>query len=272
MKRYKILFFLLLLCSIQPSWACINDPEDWNNYEGDFENCIDGDELDEVVCTPNHDDDDDDDGFSFDDDDDDDDTIGSNVNGDEGWWDDDDDDQLDDDDEDDVHFYNQNIHHPKPGEVDLKCDEWGYVLPERWHKQEIIRECTLVVMEYLSNYFKDTLFEGYSSDRHTFADGYIDLYGHDGSLDGVYYSELLALLGYEGFRYMEIGCDDIIANINDDNPVMVTVADGTHELMIIGYEDDDTFYAVNPATGTIQVWDADEFTNCIAVTGYRVYD
>ena len=59
MKRYKILFFLLLLCSIQPSWACINDPEDWNNYEGDFENCIDGGELDEVVCTPNHDDEED---------------------------------------------------------------------------------------------------------------------------------------------------------------------------------------------------------------------
>lgn len=65
MKRYKILFFLLLLCSIQPSWACINDPEDWDDYEyyndDDYDDCIDGDKLDEVVCTPNHDDDDDND-------------------------------------------------------------------------------------------------------------------------------------------------------------------------------------------------------------------
>ena len=65
-----------------------------------------------------------------------------------------------------------------------------------------------------------------------------------------------------------------ISDVNSDYPVMVTVDDGTHEGLVVGYDDydDNVYYVVNPSSGDIETYNANEFTNCIAVTGYRVYE
>jgi len=165
-----------------------------------------------------------------------------------------------------------NRYYPENNEVDICCKGWGNYLPYSWEKQILPMECFILTMEYVSNFYKCSLTHNYEYDREEFAMDYISLYGYDPSLEGVHSKIAYAFMEHEGFRFSKISKDDIIDCINRNNPVMACVENGTHEVLIIGYLDTNTYKAANPATGKIEKWNKRVFSGCMSIEGYRLYD
>lgn len=260
MKRYKILFFLLLLCSIQPSWACINDPEDWNNYEGDFENCIDGGELDEVVCTPNHDDEED--GSSADEYEDEDTLDGGELDGvtctstshndsddEENLWDNDDYDQYDDDDDN-----NDVTSHSNLPENHLKLISTK--LPRSWIKTYDKNSCVVTSMEYIWNIinqkdppivFNRFIYESKYEEWHP---------DYNPMNDPIKLNDLERLIG-DFFEYHELDKEESYKEAILNNDPILTIIEGIseglpclHEITIVGFDDEkEKYYYIDPSSG-----------------------
>ena len=267
MKQYKILIFLLILLLPHPSMACIDDPDDWDDYEyyndDDYDDCVDGGELNEVVCTPNHDDEED--GISLDEIEDDDEgyawekeleehVVTSYSNHDDNNDNDDrdcDDDNLFDDDnnliDDDNCFDYIETDHMRMIEA---------VLPESWKQSDYIFSCVVTAMEYIWNIITKNSPPNMLM-RYTFEDLYLKINNkYDPYRDGVSANEVQILLSAIFKTNQVYDEKDIMNAIDQSHPVMAIISGSVngepclHEIVIVGYDDyNDEYLYIDPASG-----------------------
>ena len=165
-------------------------------------------------------------------------------------------------------------HLPDTNEIDLKFWDKNYCLPEYWHRQFGLMDCFSTIMEYISNYYKGTLFENYSFDRIDFEEIFFNKYGYDAGDDGLRPEDIGKYLQLMSFFWNSIDQDGIINSINAGYPVIATINNnnGLHEILIIGYKNGDRYVIVDPSSGRIKVIDGDKLSNLIKIEGYSVYN
>ena len=129
-------------------------------------------------------------------------------------------------------------------------------------------------MEYISNYYKGTLFENYSFDRVDFEEYFFNKYGFDVGDNGLLPEDIDRYLQLMGFFWNSIGQDGIKTSINAGCPVIATTNNnnGQHEILIIGYTNGNEYVIVDPSDGRIKVIDGDNLSNLIKIEGYSVYN
>lgn len=270
MRHFILRFFLIFACVAMPlySHACWDDSYDdyydYDDYDWD-ENDWDDDGsiwLDEVVVTPDEDYD-----WGLDDD----------------WWrtdnDDEDDYSSDDDwyDDEDVSiggYHPDNnkttstttppllpneVHKPESNEVLFAKD-----LPARYPYQTCHFNCfttTLAICNALV--MGDFKFEYYNGYLSYIENTFLDLFNRNICNEGIYPYELYSLLTYGcNIEYNYITVNQIAFCIDDGDIVMATIANGTHEVAIVGYYDEwggDAYQCVNPGNGMYETHYADEF-------------
>ena len=221
----------------------------------------------------------------WDDDMDDDDEGWYNNNDDDDWWNDDDDswDDSSDDgddwwDDDDVgswtntdeknninapdYWKNQTWHIPAYNEYLLNWKKWENY-PEHWQPQNG-KNCVSVALEYIANCL-DGSYPGndYIFYRDYFESLYLQAFGRDLFQLGVDPSHLSSFYGLCGFDVESISYKDVQSCILNNIPVMGVIASGensAHELFVIGYfADTDMYQTLNPATGTFQAFNKNDF-------------
>lgn len=272
MKWIKLLIIVISLSLPIHSYACWdddmddddegwynnNDDDDWWNDDDDCAWEID---LPEVDITPDNDD-------SWADEDD--------------WWrtdyGDDDDSWDDSSDDDDVgswtntdeknyinapdYWKNQTWHIPAYNEYLLNWKKWENY-PEHWQPQTG-QNCVSVALEYIANCL-DGKYPGndYIFYRDYFESLYLQAFGRDLFQLGVDPSHLSSFYGLCGFDVESISYKDVQSCILNNIPVMGVIASGensAHELFVIGYfADTDMYQTLNPATGTFQAFNKNDF-------------
>lgn len=272
MKWIKLLIIVISLSLPIHSYACWdddmddddegwynnNDDDDWWNDDDDCAWEID---LPEVDITPDNDD-------SWADEDD--------------WWrtdyGDDDDSWDDSSDDDDVgswtntdeknyinapdYWKNQTWHIPAYNEYLLNWKKWENY-PEHWQPQNG-KNCVSVALEYIANCL-DGSYPGndYIFYRDYFESLYLQAFGRDLFQLGVDPSHLSSFYGLCGFDVESISYKDVQSCILNNIPVMGVIASGensAHELFVIGYfADTDMYQTLNPATGTFQAFNKNDF-------------
>lgn len=271
MKWIKLLIIVISLSLPIHSYACWdddmddddegwynnNDDDDWWNDDDDCAWEID---LPEVDITPDNDD-------SWADEDD--------------WWRTDygdDDDSWDDSSDDDVgswtntdeknyinapdYWKNQTWHIPAYNEYLLNWKKWENY-PEHWQPQTG-QNCVSVALEYIANCL-DGKYPGndYIFYRDYFESLYLQAFGRDLFQLGVDPSHLSSFYGLCGFDVESISYKDVQSCILNNIPVMGVIASGensAHELFVIGYfADTDMYQTLNPATGTFQAFNKNDF-------------
>ena len=241
-----------------------NDFDDWNGFGQDDD--VIGGMLSEVEAPIPNDDDN-----EFDNDwwrrDYDDDTPDDNGNDD--WWGDDDDDvgswtNTDEKNNQNAPDYwkNQTWHIPAYNEYLLNWKKWENY-PEHWQPQTG-QNCVSVALEYIANCL-DGSYPGndYIFYRDYFESLYLQAFGRDLFQLGVDPSHLSSFYGLCGFDVESISYKDVQSCILNNTPVMGVIASGensAHELFVIGYfADTDMYQTLNPATGTFQAFNKNDF-------------
>ena len=269
MKWIKLLIIVISLSLPIHSYACWdddmddddegwynnNDDDDWWNDDDDCAWEID---LPEVDITPDNDDSwaDEDDWWRTDYGDDDDD-----------WWDDDDVGSWTNTDEKNYinapdYWKNQTWHIPAYNEYLLNWKKWENY-PEHWQPQTG-QNCVSVALEYIANCL-DGKYPGndYIFYRDYFESLYLQAFGRDLFQLGVDPSHLSSFYGLCGFDVESISYKDVQSCILNNIPVMGVIASGensVHELFVIGYfADTDMYQTLNPATGTFQAFNKNDF-------------
>lgn len=269
MKWIKLLIIVISLSLPIHSYACWdddmddddegwynnNDDDDWWNDDDDCAWEID---LPEVDITPDNDDSwaDEDDWWRTDYGDDDDD-----------WWDDDDVGSWTNTDEKNNinapdYWKNQTWHIPAYNEYLLNWKKWENY-PEHWQPQNG-KNCVSVALEYIANCL-DGSYPGndYIFYRDYFESLYLQAFGRDLFQLGVDPSHLSSFYGLCGFDVESISYKDVQSCILNNIPVMGVIASGensAHELFVIGYfADTDMYQTLNPATGTFQAFNKNDF-------------
>lgn len=269
MKWIKLLIIVISLSLPIHSYACWdddmddddegwynnNDDDDWWNDDDDCAWKID---LPEVDITPDNDDSwaDEDDWWRTDYGDDDDD-----------WWDDDDVGSWTNTDEKNYinapdYWKNQTWHIPAYNEYLLNWKKWENY-PEHWQPQTG-QNCVSVALEYIANCL-DGKYPGndYIFYRDYFESLYLQAFGRDLFQLGVDPSHLSSFYGLCGFDVESISYKDVQSCILNNIPVMGVIASGensVHELFVIGYfADTDMYQTLNPATGTFQAFNKNDF-------------
>ena len=274
MKWIKLLIIVISLSLPIHSYACWDDDMDdddegWYNNndddddEGWYNNNDDDDcaweiDLPEVDITPDNDDSwaDEDDWWRTDYGDDDDD-----------WWDDDDVGSWTNTDEKNNinapdYWKNQTWHIPAYNEYLLNWKKWENY-PEHWQPQNG-KNCVSVALEYIANCL-DGSYPGndYIFYRDYFESLYLQAFGRDLFQLGVDPSHLSSFYGLCGFDVESISYKDVQSCILNNIPVMGVIASGensAHELFVIGYfADTDMYQTLNPATGTFQAFNKNDF-------------
>ena len=272
MKWIKLLIIVISLSLPINSYACWDDDMDdddegWYNNndddEGWYNNNDDDDcaweiDLPEVDITPDNDDSwaDEDDWWRTDYGDDDDD-----------WWDDDDVGSWTNTDEKNNinapdYWKNQTWHIPAYNEYLLNWKKWENY-PEHWQPQNG-KNCVSVALEYIANCL-DGSYPGndYIFYRDYFESLYLQAFGRDLFQLGVDPSHLSSFYGLCGFDVESISYKDVQSCILNNIPVMGVIASGensAHELFVIGYfADTDMYQTLNPATGTFQAFNKNDF-------------
>ena len=272
MKWIKLLIIVISLSLPIHSYACWDDDMDdddegWYNHNDDDDWWNDDDDcaweidLPEVDITPDNDD-------SWADEDD--------------WWrtdyGDDDDSWDDSSDDDDVgswtntdeknyinapdYWKNQTWHIPAYNEYLLNWKKWENY-PEHWQPQNG-KNCVSVALEYIANCL-DGSYPGndYIFYRDYFESLYLQAFGRDLFQLGVDPSHLSSFYGLCGFDVESISYKDVQSCILNNIPVMGVIASGensAHELFVIGYfADTDMYQTLNPATGTFQAFNKNDF-------------
>ena len=262
MKWIKLLIIVISLSLPIHSYACWDDDMD-DDDEGWYNNNDDDDcaweiDLPEVDITPDNDDSwaDEDDWWRTDYGDDDDD-----------WWDDDDVGSWTNTDEKNNinapdYWKNQTWHIPAYNEYLLNWKKWENY-PEHWQPQNG-KNCVSVALEYIANCL-DGSYPGndYIFYRDYFESLYLQAFGRDLFQLGVDPSHLSSFYGLCGFDVESISYKDVQSCILNNIPVMGVIASGensAHELFVIGYfADTDMYQTLNPATGTFQAFNKNDF-------------
>lgn len=274
MKWIKLLIIVISLSLPIHSYACWDDDMDdddegwYNNNDDDDDYAWDID-LPDVIITP-----DDDDSWDESDDDwwrtdygDDDDSWDDNSDDDDGWWDDDDVGSWTNTDEKNYinapdYWKNQTWHIPAYNEYLLNWKKWENY-PEHWQPQNG-KNCVSVALEYIANCL-DGSYPGndYIFYRDYFESLYLQAFGRDLFQLGVDPSHLSSFYGLCGFDVESISYKDVQSCILNNIPVMGVIASGensAHELFVIGYfADTDMYQTLNPATGTFQAFNKNDF-------------
>ena len=276
MKWIKLLIIVISLSLPIHSYACWDDDMDdddegWYNNndddddEGWYNNNDDDDDyawdidLPDVIITADDDDswdESDDDWWRTDYGDDDDD-----------WWDDDDVGSWTNTDEKNNinapdYWKNQTWHIPAYNEYLLNWKKWENY-PEHWQPQNG-KNCVSVALEYIANCL-DGSYPGndYIFYRDYFESLYLQAFGRDLFQLGVDPSHLSSFYGLCGFDVESISYKDVQSCILNNIPVMGVIASGensAHELFVIGYfADTDMYQTLNPATGTFQAFNKNDF-------------
>ena len=274
MKWIKLLIIVISLSLPINSYACWDDDMDdddegWYNNndddEGWYNNNDDDDDyawdidLPDVIITADDDDswdESDDDWWRTDYGDDDDD-----------WWDDDDVGSWTNTDEKNNinapdYWKNQTWHIPAYNEYLLNWKKWENY-PEHWQPQNG-KNCVSVALEYIANCL-DGSYPGndYIFYRDYFESLYLQAFGRDLFQLGVDPSHLSSFYGLCGFDVESISYKDVQSCILNNIPVMGVIASGensAHELFVIGYfADTDMYQTLNPATGTFQAFNKNDF-------------
>ena len=264
MKWIKLLIIVISLSLPIHSYACWDDDMDdddegwYNNNDDDDDYAWDRD-LPDVIITADDDDswdESDDDWWRTDYGDDDDD-----------WWDDDDVGSWTNTDEKNNinapdYWKNQTWHIPAYNEYLLNWKKWENY-PEHWQPQNG-KNCVSVALEYIANCL-DGSYPGndYIFYRDYFESLYLQAFGRDLFQLGVDPSHLSSFYGLCGFDVESISYKDVQSCILNNIPVMGVIASGensAHELFVIGYfADTDMYQTLNPATGTFQAFNKNDF-------------
>ena len=279
MKWIKLLIIVISLSLPIHSYACWdddmddddegwynnNDDDDWWNDDDDCAWEID---LPEVDITPDNDDSwaDEDDWWRTDYGDDDD-SWDDSSDDDDDWWDDDDVGSWTNTDEKNYinapdYWKNQTWHIPAYNEYLLNWKKWENY-PEHWQPQTG-QNCVSVALEYIANCL-DGSYPGndYIFYRDYFESLYLQAFGRDLFQLGVDPSHLSSFYGLCGFDVESISYKDVQSCILNNIPVMGVIASGensAHELFVIGYfADTDMYQTLNPATGTFQAFNKNDF-------------
>lgn len=274
MKWIKLLIIVISLSLPIHSYACWDDDMDdddegwYNNNDDDDDYAWDID-LPDVIITP-----DDDDSWDESDDDwwrtdygDDDDSWDDSSDDDDDWWDDDDVGSWTNTDEKNNinapdYWKNQTWHIPAYNEYLLNWKKWENY-PEHWQPQNG-KNCVSVALEYIANCL-DGSYPGndYIFYRDYFESLYLQAFGRDLFQLGVDPSHLSSFYGLCGFDVESISYKDVQSCILNNIPVMGVIASGensAHELFVIGYfADTDMYQTLNPATGTFQAFNKNDF-------------
>ena len=274
MKWIKLLIIVISLSLPIHSYACWDDDMDdddegwYNNNDDDDDYAWDID-LPDVIITA-----DDDDSWDESDDDwwrtdygDDDDSWDDSSDDDDDWWDDDDVGSWTNTDEKNNinapdYWKNQTWHIPAYNEYLLNWKKWENY-PEHWQPQNG-KNCVSVALEYIANCL-DGSYPGndYIFYRDYFESLYLQAFGRDLFQLGVDPSHLSSFYGLCGFDVESISYKDVQSCILNNIPVMGVIASGensAHELFVIGYfADTDMYQTLNPATGTFQAFNKNDF-------------
>ena len=273
MKWIKLLIIVISLSLPINSYACWDDDMDdddegwYNNNDDDDDYAWDID-LPDVIITP-----DDDDSWDESDDDwwrtdygDDDDSWDDSSDDDDDWWDDDVGSWTNTDEKNNInapdYWKNQTWHIPAYNEYLLNWKKWENY-PEHWQPQNG-KNCVSVALEYIANCL-DGSYPGndYIFYRDYFESLYLQAFGRDLFQLGVDPSHLSSFYGLCGFDVESISYKDVQSCILNNIPVMGVIASGensAHELFVIGYfADTDMYQTLNPATGTFQAFNKNDF-------------
>lgn len=269
MKWIKLLIIVISLSLPIHSYACWDD--DWDDDSGWWigdDDCAWEIDLPEVDITPDNDDSwaDEDDWWRTDYGDDDD-SWDDSSDDDDDWWDDDDVGSWTNTDEKNYinapdYWKNQTWHIPAYNEYLLNWKKWENY-PE--HRQpQTGQNCVSVALEYIANCL-DGKYPGndYIFYRDYFESLYLQAFGRDLFQLGVDPSHLSSFYGLCGFDVESISYKDVQSCILNNIPVMGVIASGensAHELFVIGYfADTDMYQTLNPATGTFQAFNKNDF-------------
>lgn len=273
MKWIKLLIIVISLSLPIHSYACWDDDMDdddegwYNNNDDDDDYAWDID-LPDVIITA-----DDDDSWDESDDDwwrtdygDDDDSWDDSSDDDDDWWDDDVGSWTNTDEKNNInapdYWKNQTWHIPAYNEYLLNWKKWENY-PEHWQPQNG-KNCVSVALEYIANCL-DGSYPGndYIFYRDYFESLYLQAFGRDLFQLGVDPSHLSSFYGLCGFDVESISYKDVQSCILNNIPVMGVIASGensAHELFVIGYfADTDMYQTLNPATGTFQAFNKNDF-------------
>lgn len=274
MKWIKLLIIVISLSLPIHSYACWdddmddddegwynnNDDDDWWNDDDDCAWEID---LPEVDITPDNDNSwaDDDDWWRTDYGDDDDSWDDSS---DDDWWDVDDTDKGNwgySDEEKEPNVPYKRYYEPNPNEHSLATDKVKF--PGSWDRQDKNMNCVSTVLEYVANFFDNSMLYGYQPYRTSFEQTYYELFNRSLDIYGVNINQMSDFYTVCGFENSKITFGEIKSFIDSNYPIIATVKNSlegfAHEVFIVSYTDNNEIVAVNPTRGEYQSYHQEDF-------------
>ena len=283
MKWIKLLIIVISLSLPIHSYVCWDDDMDdddegWYNNndddddEGWYNNNDDDDDyawdidLPDVIITA-----DDDDSWDESDDDwwrtdygDDDDSWDDSSDDDDDWWDVDDTDKGNwgySDEEKEPNVPYKRYYEPNPNEHSLATDKVKF--PGSWDRQDKNMNCVSTVLEYVANFFDNSMLYGYQPYRTSFEQTYYELFNRSLDIYGVNINQMSDFYTVCGFENSKITFGEIKSFIDSNYPIIATVKSSlegfAHEVFVVSYTDNNEIVAVNPTRGEYQSYHQDDF-------------
>lgn len=271
MKWIKLLIIVISLSLPIHSYACWDDDMDdddegwYNNNDDDDDYAWDID-LPDVIITA-----DDDDSWDESDDDwwrtdygDDDDSWDDSSDDDDDWWDVDDTDKGNwgySDEEKEPNVPYKRYYEPNPNEHSLATDKVKF--PGSWDRQDKNMNCVSTVLEYVANFFDNSMLYGYQPYRTSFEQTYYELFNRSLDIYGVNINQMSDFYTVCGFENSKITFGEIKSFIDSNYPIIATVKSSlegfAHEVFVVSYTDNNEIVAVNPTRGEYQSYHQDDF-------------
>ena len=244
-------------------WYNNNDDDDWWNDDDDYAWDID---LPDVIITA-----DDDDSWDESDDDwwrtdygDDDDSWDDSSDDDDDWWDVDDTDKGNwgySDEEKEPNVPYKRYYEPNPNEHSLATDKVKF--PGSWDRQDKNMNCVSTVLEYVANFFDNSMLYGYQPYRTSFEQTYYELFNRSLDIYGGNINQMSDFYTVCGFENSKITFGEIKSFIDSNYPIIATVKSSlegfAHEVFVVSYTDNNEIVAVNPTRGEYQSYHQDDF-------------
>ena len=269
MKWIKLLIIVISLSLPIHSYACWDDDMD-DDDEGWYNNNDDDDcaweiDLPEVDITPDNDDSwaDEDDWWRTDYGDDDD-SWDDSSDDDDDWWDVDDTDKGNwgySDEEKEPNVPYKRYYEPNPNEHSLATDKVKF--PGSWDRQDKNMNCVSTVLEYVANFFDNSMLYGYQPYRTSFEQTYYELFNRSLDIYGGNINQMSDFYTVCGFENSKITFGEIKSFIDSNYPIIATVKSSlegfAHEVFVVSYTDNNEIVAVNPTRGEYQSYHQDDF-------------
>lgn len=269
MKWIKLLIIVISLSLPIHSYACWDDDMD-DDDEGWYNNNDDDDcaweiDLPEVDITPDNNDSwaDEDDWWRTDYGDDDD-SWDDSSDDDDDWWDVDDTDKGNwgySDEEKEPNVPYKRYYEPNPNEHSLATDKVKF--PGSWNSQDKNMNCVSTVLEYVANFFDNSMLYGYQPYRTSFEQTYYELFNRSLDIYGGNINQMSDFYTVCGFENSKITFGEIKSFIDSNYPIIATVKNSlegfAHEVFVVSYTDNNEIVAVNPTRGEYQSYHQDDF-------------